>query len=85
MVRARRIWVAATALLAVAGASPGAAVAQGQPPSQSGALTAAADADGTLPPGWGITGGGSAQQQLVWRSDRPVPMGDARVEFATER
>ncbi|MFF5014603.1 hypothetical protein [Streptomyces sp. NPDC001165] len=79
MVRARRIWITAAALLAVAGASPGAAVAQGQPSSQSAALTAAAD--GKLPPGWGITGGWSASQQLVWRSDRPVPMGDARVEF----
>ncbi|MFF4842689.1 hypothetical protein ACFY2G_21820 [Streptomyces collinus] len=78
MVRARRIWVAAAALLAVAGASPGSAVAQGQPHSTAGALTAGAD--GTLPPGWGITGGRSAPQ-LVWRSDRPVPMGDARVEF----
>lgn len=79
MVRARRIWVTAAALLAVAGASPGAAVAQGQPSSQSAASTAAADAK--LPPGWGIAGGRSASQQLVWRSDRPVPMGNARVEF----
>ncbi|KUM97148.1 hypothetical protein AQI88_09110 [Streptomyces cellostaticus] len=78
MVRARRIWVTAAALLAVAGASPGAAVAQGQPTSPAGALAAAPD--GTLPPGWGITGGRSTPQ-LVWRSDRPVPMGDARVEF----
>ncbi|MEU1408606.1 hypothetical protein ABZ471_41085 [Streptomyces sp. NPDC005728] len=78
MVRARRIWVTAAALLAVAGASPGAAVAQGQPSPGTGALTATSD--GTLPPGWGIAGGRSAPQ-LVWRSDRPVPMGDARVEF----
>lgn len=41
--------------------------------------TAAAD-NGGLPPGWRITGKGSAQQ-LVWRSDTRVPMGDARVEF----
>ncbi|MGW3210285.1 alpha/beta hydrolase family protein [Streptomyces sp. NPDC001135] len=78
MVRARRIWVTAAALLAVAGASPGAAVAQVQPPSKTGA--SASPEDGTLPPGWRITGGRSAPQ-LVWRSDRPVPMGDARVEF----
>ncbi|MEV5880599.1 hypothetical protein AB0L75_41785 [Streptomyces sp. NPDC052101] len=78
MVRARRIWVTAAALLAVAGASPGAAVAQAQPPSSAG--TSAAADDGTLPPGWRIAGGRSAPQ-LVWRSDRPVPMGDARVEF----
>ncbi|MFJ9820189.1 hypothetical protein ACIRU3_33955 [Streptomyces sp. NPDC101151] len=78
MVRARRIWITAAALLAVAGVSPGAAVAQGQPPSHTGASTAAAD--GVLPPGWGISGGRSTSQ-LVWRSERPVPMGDARVEF----
>ncbi|MER6028919.1 hypothetical protein [Streptomyces sp. NPDC001851] len=81
MVRARRIWVTATALLAVAGASPGAAVAQDQPPSRLGAL--ASPEDGTLPPGWRLTGGRSAPQ-LVWRSDRPVPMGDARVEFRSD-
>lgn len=78
MVRARRIWVAAAALLAVAGASPGAAVAQGQAPLNIRALTAGSD--GSLPPGWGITGGSSAPQ-LVWHSKQPVPMGDARVEF----
>ncbi|MEU7413160.1 hypothetical protein AB0B40_28245 [Streptomyces sp. NPDC042638] len=78
MVRARRIWVAAAALLAVAGASPGVAVAGPQPPGGEGVSTAQ---DGTpLPPGWRLAGQGSAPQ-LVWRSDRPVPMGDARVEF----
>ncbi|WP_430383449.1 alpha/beta hydrolase family protein [Streptomyces sp. P10-4] len=78
MVRARRIWVTAAALLAVAGASPGVAVAHSQPPSSPGALTGYGGAP--LPPGWRLAGGGSAPQ-LVWRSDRPVPMGDARVEF----
>ncbi|MFI1364735.1 hypothetical protein [Streptomyces griseochromogenes] len=78
MVRARRIWVAAAALLAVAGASPGVAVAQSRPPSPIRALTAGSD--GALPPGWGIAGGPS-EPQLVWRAKRPVPMGDARVEF----
>ncbi|MFI9244622.1 hypothetical protein ACIGXF_18975 [Streptomyces sp. NPDC053086] len=78
MVRARRIWVTATALLAVAGASPGVAVAHSQPPGVAGGSTTQ---DGSpLPPGWRLTGGESAPQ-LVWRSDRPVPMGDARVEF----
>ncbi|MEU8033844.1 hypothetical protein AB0C13_35440 [Streptomyces sp. NPDC049099] len=81
MVRARRIWVTAAALLAVAGASPGAAVAQAQPPSQTGG--SASSGDGTLPPGWRVDGGRSAPQ-LVWRSDRPVPMGDARVEFRSD-
>ncbi|MEU7083225.1 hypothetical protein AB0448_07980 [Streptomyces achromogenes] len=78
MVRARHIGVMAAALLAVAGASPGVALADSQPRGDAGVLTAR---DGTpLPPGWRLDGGGSAQQ-LVWRSDRPVPMGDARVEF----
>ncbi|QTE02718.1 hypothetical protein [Streptomyces cyanogenus] len=76
MVRARHIGVAAAALLAVAGASPGVAVARSQPPAISGALSS----DAPLPPGWRLAGGGSAPQ-LVWRSQKPVPMGDARVEF----
>ncbi|MFH7340256.1 hypothetical protein [Streptomyces sp. KHY 26] len=78
MVRARCIWVTAAALCAVAGASPGVAAAQGRPPSA--AVSASADGAGALPPGWRLTGGGSAPR-LEWRSDRPVPMGDARVEF----
>ncbi|WBO62240.1 alpha/beta hydrolase family protein [Streptomyces camelliae] len=78
MVRARHIGVTAAALLAVAGASPGAAVAQGRPPAHT--AESGASSEGTLPPGWRIAGGRS-QAQLVWRSDRPVPMGDARVEF----
>ncbi|MCS0602613.1 hypothetical protein NX794_15550 [Streptomyces sp. LP11] len=77
MVRARHIGVTAAALLAVAGASPGVAAAQEQPPpSHSRTL---ADG-GTLPPGWRLTDGRSAPR-LEWRSARPVPMGDARVEF----
>ncbi|MFC9927641.1 hypothetical protein [Streptomyces sp. NPDC127190] len=78
MIRARRIWVTAAALLAVAGASPGLAAADSQAPRGGGELTSSDG--GALPPGWGITGGRTAPQ-LVWRSDRPVPMGDARVEF----
>ncbi|MFG2359546.1 hypothetical protein [Streptomyces sp. NPDC048521] len=78
MVRARYIAVTAAALLAVAGASPGVAVAQARPPAQ--VRTSTATDGGTLPPGWRITDGRSAPQ-LEWRSDRPVPMGDARVEF----
>ncbi|WP_406463756.1 hypothetical protein OH768_49260 [Streptomyces sp. NBC_01622] len=79
MFRARRIWVTAAAVLAVAGGVSGSA--QAVPPSDTEPFTATATADdGTLPPGWRITGKGSAQQ-LVWRSDRQVPMGDARVEF----
>ncbi|MET7489317.1 hypothetical protein [Streptomyces sp. NPDC005538] len=79
MFRARRIWVTAAAVLAVAGGVSGSA--QAAPPTEAGPFTAkaAADNDG-LPPGWRITGKGSAQQ-LVWRSGTRVPMGDARVEF----
>ncbi|WP_371664321.1 hypothetical protein [Streptomyces sp. NBC_00280] len=72
MLRARRIWVTAVAVLAVVGGSPGWAQAQQPARSQMAAEQ--------LPPGWTFTGDG-AQRQLVWRSDRPVPMGDARVEF----
>ncbi|WP_327699472.1 hypothetical protein [Streptomyces sp. NBC_00459] len=72
MLRARRIWVTAVAVLAVVGGSPG--WAQAQQPARS---QVAAE---QLPQGWTFTGDG-AQRQLVWRSGRPVPMGDARVEF----
>lgn len=78
MFRARRIWVTAATVLAVAGGMSG--PAQAVPASDAGPVTATAAADGTLPPGWRITGKGSAQQ-LVWRSDTRIPMGDARVEF----
>ncbi|MET9449763.1 hypothetical protein [Streptomyces cinerochromogenes] len=78
MVRARHIWVTAAALFAVAGASPGVAVAHPRIPGGTGVL--AGDGGAPLPPGWRLAGGGSAPQ-LVWRSDRRVAMGDARVEF----
>ncbi|MEU2060436.1 hypothetical protein [Streptomyces sp. NPDC013455] len=78
MVRARHIWAAAAALLAVAGTSPGVAVAHSQPLGGQGGWAAGDDLP--LPPGWRLTGGGPAPQ-LVWRSGRAVPMGDARVEF----
>ncbi|MER5428153.1 hypothetical protein [Streptomyces sp. NPDC002588] len=74
MIHARRIGVTAVAVLAALAASPGLAQAQ-QPP---GATTEASG--GGLPPGWQVTGAG-AGRQLVWRSERTVPMGDARVEF----
>ncbi|MGW3121441.1 alpha/beta hydrolase family protein [Streptomyces sp. NPDC001107] len=78
MFRARRIWVTAAAVLAVAGGSPG--LAQAAPPSDARPSSTTADPDGGLPPGWRIAGKGDARQ-LVWRSTAPVPMGDARVEF----
>ncbi|MEU8846542.1 hypothetical protein AB0C70_09950 [Streptomyces sp. NPDC048564] len=84
MIRARRIWVTALAVLTVVGASPG--WAQAQPASEARPLAHSTDADGGggggagLPDDWSITGDGPARK-LVWRSDERVPMGDARVEF----
>ncbi|WP_128436516.1 hypothetical protein [Streptomyces cyaneus] len=78
MIRARRIWVTAVALLAVVGASPG--WAQAQQASDVRSLGDSVDSGGGLPPDWSITGEGSARK-LMWRSDERVPMGDARVEF----
>ncbi|MEV7322341.1 hypothetical protein [Streptomyces sp. NPDC093970] len=73
MVRTRRIWVTAAAVLALVGGVSGTAAHAGQAP-------AAAESGGQLPPGWRVDGGRSAPD-LVWRSGRQVPMGDARVEF----
>ncbi|MFD5862570.1 alpha/beta hydrolase [Streptomyces chartreusis] len=78
MIRARRIWVTAVAVLAIVGASPG--WAQAQPTSATRPLADLADSNGNLPPDWSVTGEGPARK-LVWRSDERVPMGDARVEF----
>ncbi|GAB7106346.1 hypothetical protein JCM4814A_46600 [Streptomyces phaeofaciens JCM 4814] len=76
MTHARRTGVTAVAVLAALVGLPGAAQAQ-QPPA---AAVSAADSDSGLPPGWRLAGDGTARE-LVWRSDTPVPMGDARVEF----
>lgn len=78
MIRARRIWATAIAVLTVAGVSPAVAQAQPQPPDVRPA-TAANDEDG-LPPGWRITNT-DGESALEWRSPRPVPAGNARVEF----
>ncbi|MGW4144815.1 hypothetical protein ACWELV_50485, partial [Streptomyces mirabilis] len=76
MNRTRRIAVTAVAVLAALTGSPG--LAQAQHPSKVEPLTQRADS--ALPPGWRVTGKGVARE-LVWRSDRAVPVGDARVEF----
>ncbi|MFF4655975.1 hypothetical protein [Streptomyces sp. NPDC001381] len=75
MTHARRIGVTAVAVLAALAGSPGLAQAQ-QPPG----TTTSAASDSGLPPGWRVSGEG-ATRELVWRSERTVPMGDARVEF----
>ncbi|MFK0024599.1 alpha/beta hydrolase family protein [Streptomyces sp. NPDC090798] len=76
MNRTRRIAVTAVAVLAALAGSPG--LAQAQHPAQVEPL--AEKTDSALPPGWRVTGEGVARE-LVWRSDRAVPVGDARVEF----
>ena len=76
MNRTRRIGVTAVAVLAALTGLPG--LAQAQQPSKAPPLTA--NADSALPPGWRVTGQGAARE-LVWRSDRAVPVGDTRVEF----
>ncbi|MFI9586568.1 hypothetical protein ACIHCQ_33135 [Streptomyces sp. NPDC052236] len=59
-------------------ASPGPASAhQSAAPLPSAPRTSP---DGELPEGWQFTGGDSGQQ-LTWHSAKPVPMGDAQVEF----
>ncbi|MGN9794227.1 alpha/beta hydrolase family protein [Streptomyces sp. OZ13] len=77
MIRARRIWATATAVLMAVGAAPAAAQAV-QPPEVRRAT--AANGNEALPPGWRITHD-DGQSALEWRSPRPVPPGDARVEF----
>ncbi|MFD3617619.1 alpha/beta hydrolase family protein [Streptomyces sp. NPDC058676] len=79
MIRARRICVTAVAVLAALAGSPG--LAQARQPTEAGPLSA--NADGGLPPGWRLGGEGAARE-LVWRAPKPVPMGDARVEFHAE-
>ncbi|MFE0451173.1 hypothetical protein ACFW2D_07775 [Streptomyces sp. NPDC058914] len=76
MIRARRIGVTAVAALAALAGAPG--LAHAQHPSET--LPLATTTDSGLPPGWRVTGEGPARE-LVWRSRKAVPMGDARVEF----
>ncbi|MFK0111514.1 hypothetical protein [Streptomyces sp. NPDC091217] len=76
MVRTRRIWVTAAAVLALAGGVSGTTAHARQAP-------AATESGGKLPPGWRIDDGRSAPE-LVWRSGRQVPMGDARIEFRSD-
>ncbi|WP_329275049.1 S9 family peptidase [Streptomyces sp. NBC_00691] len=87
MIRATRGVATAAALLALASASPGAALAQSTPStsppsgqSSSGASPTTRLGDLDLPEGWQVSGAG-AGRQLVWTSPEPVPMGDSRVAF----
>jgi hypothetical protein len=79
LIRARRICVTAVAVLAALAGSPG--PAQAEQPQQSEPFNTADD--NPLPAGWRIDGEAGARE-LVWRAPKPVPMGDARVEFRTE-
>ncbi|MFG2316227.1 hypothetical protein [Streptomyces tendae] len=80
MIRARTLWAAATAALTLVGVAPAAAQAAPQPPGGATSVRAAPTGTADLPPGWRITGNGTARA-LEWRSPRAVPPGDARVEF----
>ncbi|WAE69231.1 hypothetical protein OUQ49_27610 [Streptomyces cavourensis] len=79
MIRGRKAWATAVAVLTVVGVAPTGAYAAPAPPEVRTA-TAAADAGGTLPPGWRIAAE-DGRNHLEWRAPEPVPMGDARVEF----
>lgn len=78
MIRARRICVTAVAVLAALAGSPGLAQAEQPYTSEPSSTTD----DNPLPPGWRIDGESGARE-LVWRTPKAVPMGDARVEFRT--
>ncbi|MFH8977021.1 hypothetical protein [Streptomyces sp. NPDC017890] len=82
MIRARKTWAAAIAVLTVVGVAPAAAQARPQPPGAA-SVQAAPNGTADLPPGWRITGSGEARA-LEWHSPRAVPPGDARVEFRTD-
>ncbi|GGY35320.1 hypothetical protein [Streptomyces djakartensis] len=79
MIRVPRVVAAATAALAVALGSPG--MAQAAPEPEPGRPSApVSPVSPGMAEGWTITGSGQAKE-LVWRSPRKVPVGDARVEF----
>ncbi|MFI0960401.1 hypothetical protein ACH4S8_03105 [Streptomyces sp. NPDC021080] len=82
MFRVRRTGVVAAVLLAAVAGSPGSTQAH-QDPAGSARVAGrapAADTDGKLPAGWSVTGEGAARQ-LVWHSDKPVPISDSGVAF----
>ncbi|MEW1630463.1 hypothetical protein AB0387_24215 [Streptomyces sp. NPDC089173] len=79
MIRGRRAWATAIAVLTVAGVAPSGAYAAPAPPEIPGVTATPADGQ-TLPPGWRIAGE-NGRNHLEWRAPEPVPMGDARVEF----
>ncbi|MEU3832325.1 hypothetical protein [Streptomyces microflavus] len=79
MIRGRKAWATAIAVLTVAGVAPAGAYAAPAPPEIPTA-TAAQNTGNALPPGWRIAGE-DGRNHLEWRAPKPVPMGDARVEF----
>ncbi|WP_411081129.1 hypothetical protein [Streptomyces sp. cmx-18-6] len=79
MIRGRKAWATAIAVLTVAGVAQTGAYAAPTPP-EIPAATATPGAGDALPPGWRIAGE-KGHNHLEWRAPQPVPMGDARVEF----
>ncbi|XMN05788.1 hypothetical protein ACK8N7_06965 [Streptomyces griseobrunneus] len=79
MIRGRKAWATAIAVLTVAGVAPTGAYAAPAPPEIPTA-TATQNTGNALPPGWRIAGE-DGRNHLEWRAPKPVPMGDARVEF----
>ncbi|GHE46043.1 hypothetical protein GCM10018785_14690 [Streptomyces longispororuber] len=82
MIRVPRLATATVTALALAVGLPELALASpDQPRAQRSDDLISPDRPGDrLPPGWELTGDG-AERHLVWRAPKPVPMGDARVEF----
>ncbi|MEU1277819.1 hypothetical protein [Streptomyces sp. NPDC005805] len=92
MIRGRKAWATATAVLTVAGVAPAVAHAAPAPPPDTRAAAPAAPGTGSadgdsagngLPPGWRITAD-DGKNHLEWRSPKRIPHGDARVEFRAD-
>ncbi|MFD9719989.1 hypothetical protein [Streptomyces sp. NPDC059076] len=84
MNRVSRRVTAALAVIALAVGVPGlahAAPGTTQPQRPTDLISPAPPGSpGQLPDGWRITGTGT-ERQLVWTSSKPVPVGNARIEF----
>ncbi|MFG3316347.1 hypothetical protein ACGF0C_30765 [Streptomyces albidoflavus] len=79
MIRARKTWTTAVAVLTVAGVTPPGAYAAPVPHEMRTATTAP-DTVGKLPPGWRIAAE-NGRNHLEWQAPEPLPVSGARVEF----